>query len=392
MGMQISSSSSFLPANERTIELLRRFNEEQHCTFLTSSNYMHAETAKLGYLLSSLLAEGGVSGDCRTFFVNSGLEALSGAIKLARQSSVRNRRPDEGWVLFIDPEHKFEPFFDATGKGVEGGLTPHIDFVDTLAEAAARVRQRSWSALVIIRRAQEPDGQEVVDLVANARRSGALVISCDCELPLSDPVFLVRRFQPDVVVFGENLTDRQLPFGCFTMTERAHQVWNNDVDCFAQTSTFGGNKVCAAAALLAMDMHNLVSEAHRTTFGKIDDDFRVACTYWGRYVNPGMAALAGIFGMDMEVVRAYGGRLLLADGREVIDCSGGFGSNLRGHNPPDLPSVLASHDRERDYFAELEDLLGTLTKFPHVFPAVSGATAVDSPRLWECWRVRSAAR
>ena len=377
MDMLTSTSSTFVPATLGTLGLVSRFNEEKRCTFLTSSNYMHAETAKLGYLLGAMLGREGVQGDCRTFFVNSSLEALSGAIKLARQTSVRNKREDGGWVLFVDAKQQFQPFFDATERGPEQALTPHIDFVESTAEALVRVEQRLWSALVIVRYARPFKGEETSELVAAARRGGAMVVACNTELSLSDPAFLVHRFRPDVLVYGENLTDRQLPFGCFTMTEQAHSVWNNDVDCFAQTSTFGGNRISPAAALMALEAHDLVSDAHRATFRKIDGNFKVALEYWGRHVNPGMAALAGIFGMDMDVVQASGGRMRLADGREIIDCSGGFGSNLRGHNPPDVPQLLAGHDPLHDYFADLQDLLATLTKFPRCFPAVSGATAVD---------------
>src|SRR5580658_1186895 len=107
MTANTSMSSAFVPATSRTLELVARFNQEKRCTFLTSSNYMHAETAKLAYVLSCMLdKDDGLHRDCRTFFVNSGLEALSGAIKLARQTSVRNKRQDDGWVLFVDPKHQ----------------------------------------------------------------------------------------------------------------------------------------------------------------------------------------------------------------------------------------------------------------------------------------------
>ncbi len=49
-----------------------------------------------------------------------------------------------------------------------------------------------------------------------------------------------------------------------------------------------------------------------------------------------------------------------------------------GHNPQDLtPSVLSVHDPARDYWRELSSELSQLTGFECVFPAVSGATAVE---------------
>ena len=373
-----AAGSVFRPATAETLRLLQTFNQEKRCTFLISSNYMHEETAKLGYLLSSLVGQAcGRGGTYRTFFVNSAVEALSGAIKLARQTSVRQRKPDDGWVLLVDPRGRFQPFLDPTGKGSEDGATPHIGFTSSAAEALNQVDKRSWSALVYVRYAGAPADEDLSRLVAAARARGALVVACDSELELTDAELTGHRFAPDVVVHGENLTARQVPFGCFTMTEAAHAVWNNDTDCFAQTATFGGNRLCAAAAVAAMDRNGLVSDVHRQVFARIDGDFATMLEYWGRHVNPGMAALAGIFGMDMRVREASGGRLRTGDGREILDCSGGFGTNLRGHNPPDVPALLARHEPGRDYFAELEKQLITMTKFHRAFPAVSGATAVD---------------
>lgn len=370
-------SLTYKAATPATLELIRTFNAEKRCTFLISSNYMHSETAKLGYLLSSLLAGRRAEAEShRTFFVNSSLEALSGAIKLARQTSVRHGKDDGGWVLFVDERERFAPFFDPTEQGHEDGLTPHIAFARSIAEAERELSRRDWAALIYVR--YRGAGAAALDGLATAARCrGAMVVSCDSELDLADPKLMLRGFVPDVVVFGENLTGHQLPFGCFTMTETAHAVWNNDVDCFAQTSTFGGNRLCAAAALGAMERHGYVSDDHRATFARIDSGHAAMIEHWGRYVNPGMAALGGVFGMDLDVREASGGRLRLADGSEILDCSGGFGSNLRGHNPPDVPEVLAGHDPDHDYFTDLEELFASLTKFSHAFPAVSGGTAVD---------------
>jgi acetylornithine/succinyldiaminopimelate/putrescine aminotransferase len=378
MGKRDQSWGTICPATADTLGLVRAFNDEQRCTFLISSNYMHAETAKLGFVMHTVLAEQTQrAGDCRTFFVNSGLEALSGAIKLARQTSVRSKRSDQGRILLLDEQNRYRPFFDPLARGVEKSLTPHIWFAESLSEAKRLLDDHGWSAFVHVRYPDAALDSELAGLVEGARSLGAMIISVRSELDLDDAFLAKPSYAADVVVFGENMTEHQLPFGCFTMTERAHSVWNNDVDCFAQTSTFGGNQLCSAAALQALDRHGLISERHRAGFAEIASGPDRMVAYWGKHVNPGMAALASIFGMDLDVRRASGGRLKLWDGREVIDCSGGFGSNLRGHNPPDIVGLLERHDPGHDYFADLERLLLSLTKFAHAFPAVSGATAVD---------------
>ncbi len=379
MPQESPAAPVFQAATAATLELLQRFNDEKRCTFLTSSNYMHAETAKLGYVLSSRLAlNSGQSEPYRTFYVNSSLEALSGAIKLARQTSVRQRKDDQGWVLLLDEADRFPAFLDPTGRGHEAGFTPHVAVAGSVEQAIEMVGRHNWSALLHVRRpAAGQAAPALIALVEQARRRGALIVSVDTELPLSDPHFGRPGHSPDVTVYGENLTDRQVPFGCFSMTSQAHSVWNNDVDCFAQTSTFGGNRVCAAAALAALERHGLIAEEQRAQCRRIDGDVKLMLEYWGRHVNPGMAALGPMFGMDLDVRQAWGGRLRTGEGRDILDCSGGFGSNLRGHNSADIPPLLRAHDPQHDYFADLAGLFGRLTKFPRAFPAVSGATAVD---------------
>jgi acetylornithine/succinyldiaminopimelate/putrescine aminotransferase len=378
MSTKVTESLTFNQATPDTLDLIRDFNKNKRCTFLTSSNYIHSETAKLGYILSSKLGQESAQNEhYRTFFVNSRMEALSGSIKLARQTSVRHKKNDQGWVLIVDEKNVFQPFFNPTFTKNEECLAPNIQFVNSIDEALQICSQRKWSALVHVRYQSDPYQDNLVKLVTHARLKGTVVVSCDSELELTDPYFFEHGYAPDVVVYGENLTDHQLPFGCFTMTNQAHTIWNNDIDCFAQTSTFGGNRLCASSALLAIDKYGFISEMHLEAFQKIDSDFSTTIEYWGKHVNPGMAELASIFGMDMNVRQASGGRLYMQDGHEVIDCSGGFGSNLRGHNPPDILSTLAQHDPKYNYFADLEQILTSLTKFSYAFPAVSGATAVD---------------
>ena len=345
---------------------------------------MHAEAAKLGHVLGSRLAQcSGQGAPWRTFYVNSSLEALSGAIKLARQTSVRLGKSDHGWVLLLDEALRFAAFLDPTQRGTEASLTPHVELATSLEQALAMVGAHNWSALVLVRQAAAAARPSAwFTLIEQARQRGAMVVSVETELPLceahwSGPQPCEPRHASDVTVYGENLTDYQLPFGCFCMTSQAHAVWNNDVDCFAQTSTFGGNRVCTAAALAALERHGLIAPEQRAECRRMDADFQRALHHWGQHVNPGMAALGPLFGMDLDVHQALGGRFRTADGRDIFDCSGGFGSNLRGHNPPDVSELLRSHDPSHDYFADLGTLLGRLTKFPRTFAAVSGATAVD---------------
>jgi acetylornithine/succinyldiaminopimelate/putrescine aminotransferase len=357
----------------------RRIADER-CTFLTSSNYINAASTKLAYLISSVLTARGGASLYRSFLINSTVEALSGAMKLARQTSVRNKRDNGGWILLIDGKGVFASFVDPTSKGVEMAMTPHVVVVPDVAQAVEMGPRHNWSAVVVVRDGSmaESLAADLDPLLRTVRSQGGMVVLCDSELELGDDRILTDPLDADVLVYGENLGGNQVPFGCFTMTERAYEIWNNDVDCYAQTSTFGGNTFCAEVVLAALGEQGLIGDEQRRTLAAIDSDKDKMREHWARYINPAMAKMEPIFGMDLEVKSASGARLQLDDGREILDCCGGFGSNFRGHNPRDVPvEVLAVHKPEHDYYADLEEFLTGLTGFDKAFPAVSGATAVD---------------
>ncbi|MFB7372405.1 aminotransferase class III-fold pyridoxal phosphate-dependent enzyme [Streptomyces sp. NPDC056222] len=379
MERQSTEGSVFRPATTGLLDRMERRITDQKCTFLTSSNYMNEASTKLAYLISSSLTARGGAPLYRSFLINSTVEALSGAMKLARQTSVRNKRHDGGWILLIDAKGVFAPFVDPTSQGVERAMTPHVVVVPSALEAMEALPEHSWSAVVVVRDGSAGGStDELEPLLRTVRSQGGMVVLCDSELDLGDTSLFTGPLSADVLVYGENIGGHQVPFGCFTMTEQAYEIWNNDVDCYAQTSTFGGNTFCAEVVLAALDEYGLISPEQRRTLAEIDADRDTMREYWARYINPSMAKMEMIVGMHLEVERASGARLRLDDGREILDCCGGFGSNFRGHNPPDVPAeVLAVHEPEHDYYADLEEFLTGLTGFDKAFPAVSGATAVD---------------
>lgn len=374
--MESTTRSVFRPVSPRTLELITAHNQEQRCNFLMASNYVNAAAAGLGYLLSTLVPVG-PQGSRVSYLLSSGLEALSGAIKLARHSAVREGRDEGGWVLLIDELGTYQEFMDPVESGTEEALIPHVVTAASAEEAVERHGAVAWEAVVVIREDHtDLRNEALLSLVRECRLRGSLVVLCNTELELSAAGMFANPIDADVMVFGESLAERQVPLGVLTMSPAAHKVWHNRVDCFAHTSTYGGNVNCASLVRDALERAGHVTEAHRKVLRAIDSDPKTALEYWGRHINPDIAGMAQVFNLNVDVVRAAGGRFTTRRGREVIDCAGGFGSNLRGHNPPDLvPGVLRKHDPGHDYFADLERKLAGLTDLPHAFPSVSGAVA-----------------
>ncbi len=364
----------FRPATARTLELIAEHNQEQRCNFFIGSNFINPAAAKLSYLLSELVGAGRTE-RYFSYLVSSGLEALSCAINLARHTAVRGGRDEGGWVLLLDESARYQEFMDPIGLGGADALIPHVVSVPSAEEALRRFDDRHWVALIVVRGARSDlQDRHLADLVQACRRGGGHIGLCCTELELASPELFYNPIGADVMIFGESLADRQIPFGAFIMSAAAHQVWLNNVDCLSHTSTFGGNVLCASLVLDSLDKHGFVTDQHYEVLHTIDRDPAAVIDYWGRHIKPNIAALAKLFGLHIEIERAAGGRFTTAEEWDVIDCAGGLGSNLRGHNPPDLvPEVFAQHDPGHDYFTDLEQKLIELTGLAHAFPSVSGA-------------------
>ncbi|MEU0154748.1 aminotransferase class III-fold pyridoxal phosphate-dependent enzyme [Micromonospora fulviviridis] len=366
----------FRPASTRTLDLIARLNREQRCNFLMASNYVNPSAAKLGYLLDDLVHVG-PRGPRVSYLLSSGLEALSAAIKLTRHTAVRDGRDNGGWVLLLDPRNRYQDFMDPLDAGTNAALIPHVVSAATADEAAHRYAGTPWTSVIVIREPDtDLDDPRLRELLRDCRQGGGMVVLSCSGLELTGPGIFANPIDADAVVFGETLADRQVPFGALTMADEVQKIWRNHTDCFAHTSTYGGNVVCAELVLDVLDRAGVINDRHRKVMAQIEADPATTVEYWGRHINPTVADMAKTFNLNVDVRRAAGGRLTVGDGREVIDCAGGFGSNLRGHNPPDLvPEVLERHDPDHDYFVDLERELAGLTGLEHAFPSVSGAVA-----------------
>ncbi|MGW9301426.1 hypothetical protein ACWHA3_11440 [Streptomyces cyaneofuscatus] len=187
---------------------------------------MNEASTKLAHLISSSLTARGGARPYRSFLVNSTVEALSGAMKLARQTSVRNKRHDDGWILLIDAKGVFTPFVDPLSRGVEQAMTPHVVTVSSAVEASQTQPEHAWSAVVVVRDGSvDRSTAELERLLGAVRAQGGMVVLCDSELDLPDVSLFTGPLGADVIVYGESLGGNQVPFGCFAMTEQAYEIW-----------------------------------------------------------------------------------------------------------------------------------------------------------------------
>jgi acetylornithine/succinyldiaminopimelate/putrescine aminotransferase len=363
----------YLPATAATIETIASLNRTHRPNMTFSGLTVTEECGQVGYLLDSMHPD---RRDHVTYFVNSFEEAISGAVRLVRHTSKVKKGADaQSWILIVDHEGRIAGYFDPLAEGATQALARNLVFTDTIEQAMTALSERSWSAVFVV----ADCGESSDDLFAAAEQRGMMRVLCDSrDLPERSEWCVP---QADVYVYGEALAARQLPFGCFVMTQDAYAVWDNPIDAMAQISTFAASATALRLVVATLEERGYVSPAQHQVLSDVDQDKHLRNECYRRFVNPSSGKLQEGFGIDYEVGTTCGMTLQLRDGSTYIDCASGSGTNLRGHNPPQLGQTLSQHDPDVDYFASLADFLVERTPYEAVLPAVSGATSVENALL-----------
>jgi acetylornithine/succinyldiaminopimelate/putrescine aminotransferase len=365
-------------ATNETRRIIEELNTAGRPNFSFAGLLITEEAAQAGYLMSRLHS---ASTDYITYFSNSLEESISGVVKLARHTQAQAAVPPQSRsVLIVDTSGELRAYFNPGGSIIGDCLAPGLEFVESLEQARTNVQSGEWCAVIVALNTKGAE-DDAASLSEIARARGILFAVADRRAipPRSREATLpAAQIDCDVRIYGESLTDFQAPFGCFVMSYDAYQVWNNPIDAFAHSSTFAANAVVLTIMAETLRRKGYLTAEHNRVLAEIRTDRRTRNTCYGQFVNPSSALITESFSHDFAFESAKAETMTLRDGRSLLDMASGTGSNLRGNNPTDLTEeVLAVHDVEHDYIAELRRTLFSLTGFEELFPAVSGSTSVE---------------
>ncbi len=212
--------------------------------------------------LAEILAEI-TPGDLQySFFVNSGTEAVEGAIKLARLHSGKHNiismnnsfhgktlgaLSATGRDLFREP---FQPLL----QGFQ-----HVEFgnIESLSNAI-----NSDTAAIIVEPIQGEGGiivppDDYLPQVRSLCDEKDVLLICDevqTGLGRTGKMFAIDHYNvvPDIITTAKALGGGVMPIGAFTARPK---VWNKLIESpFLHTSTFGGNPLACAAAIAAINV------------------------------------------------------------------------------------------------------------------------------------------
>ena len=221
------------------------------------------------YLVNPITAEAArrlaevAPGDLRrTFFCNSGTEAVEGALKLARLHTRRKR--------FVSAHNSFHGkslgSLSVTGRPVFREpfqpLLQEVDFVP-FGDAAALERAVGPDTAAVILEPVQGEGGVVAppdDYWPSVRRictrAGALLIADEVQTGLGriGALFGVNHWDvvPDILCLAKALSGGVIPCGSFTTTDAIFAAFH--ANPMFHSSTFGNNPLAATAAAKAIEI------------------------------------------------------------------------------------------------------------------------------------------
>lgn len=242
------------PAVVKSLEAVRRAPNVLHNTL---NPYTAVLAAKLAELTGGSLT--------RSFFCNSGSEAVEGAVKLARAATGR-----PGIVYCANAYHgKSIGALSVSGrdhyKTPFGPLLSHcqeVPFGD--AAALEKELQTGQAAAFIVEPVQgeggvilPPEGylKQAEELCA---KYGTLLIMDEVQTGMGRTgrmlAYEYEGLVPDIVCLAKSLGGGIMPIGAYIAKDSVYQAAYGSIEnCLLHTSTFGGNTYACAAAIAAID-------------------------------------------------------------------------------------------------------------------------------------------
>lgn len=230
---------------------------DKHMHVMVYGEYVQSSSNRLAHKLASLLPP---SLDC-TYLVNSGTEANEGALKLAKRLTGRTEL-----VSFRKSYHgSTHGSMSVSGNEVKKSafrpLLPDVRFIDfNKIEDLTLITERT--AGVIMETIQGDAGVRVPSkafmhaLRQRCTETGAILIldEIQCGMGRAGSLFAFEQFDivPDVLTIGKAFGGG-LPIAAFISSHDRMQMLSHD-PMLGHITTFGGNPVCAAAALATLEV------------------------------------------------------------------------------------------------------------------------------------------
>jgi len=202
----------------------------------------------------------------KSFFCNSGAEAIEGALKIARAATKRTK------IIYCENSFHGKTFGALSATGKEKYQAPFSPLVpDFFAvpfgdpEALEKKLKEGGIAAFIVEPIQGEGGIVVPptgylkEAERLCREYEALLIIDEVQTGLgrTGTMFACEeeKIEPDILCLAKALSGGLVPIGAYVTTDEIWQkAYGSMENCLLHTSTFGGNALACAAALATIDL------------------------------------------------------------------------------------------------------------------------------------------
>ena len=240
---------------------------DRYLHVMVYGEYAQSAPVQLTKLLAKHLPEGLDS----TYLVNSGTEAIDGAIKLARRATGRTEiiaatnayhGNSYGALSLMSHEERVAPFRPVIGdvSFLQFNDTFQLDKITTKTAAIVLETIQGGAGFI------EPQNDYLKKVKARCQQVGALLILDEIQpgMGRTGKLFGFENYEvvPDILVTGKGLGGG-MPIGAFTASAKV-MLLLSDNPKLGHITTFGGHPVIAAAALATLQEiteSNLMAQA-----------------------------------------------------------------------------------------------------------------------------------
>ena len=373
----VMTIKTFNKITNNTLKIIDKMSKNKEPSFILPTKYISRQSAQLGYLLDKISNDFRIDSqeNNKSFFCNSADEALQGTIKIMRHYGYKKFNIHQGNIILYKSQKELYKQLEISD------FYPNITSITSLKNVEETLKTNVLAVIFVANTLTELE--KIGNFLQDKKLDKKLLIGLDLsQLKVSDfSKIKTKLAKIDAVLFGEELTNREIPFGAFCMSNELYSPWNNIANCLTHSSTYSGNILALNKALDCVLKSYKKINKYKSTIKKISDNYEECKKYFANYVNPKLIKLYKIIGYDFDVIKAKGSYLTVKRGEEkfeVFDCVGGGGLSIFGHNPDDIKDVIKNYDGKVDYAKKLNSTIKKISDYDHAFLAVSGASAVET--------------
>ena len=375
--MVINSTTHTSYAGMFMPHLLQRVSERK-LNFFSPFNLVSTEVVQVSYMMSEILNQFETNINYHSFFCNSTIEGLHGAIKLARHYLYTKFESYDGNVDILDFSGRYKYDFN---QNTDRDLLPGINLFSSESSFLDSKTLDPSIRVFSFNEAEELDEFNLDTIVGDQNSINILDLTFSGDIRIKHKIEQLAFF--DLFVWSESLSNNIFPFGAFSSKPEYYKPWQTINNYGLHSTTYGGNPmVLSYVKSKLLEQYPIFKTSKKYTF-QLDQiekykETKLKCIF--KHLN--IFALLPLYLINPKLnFQSSNGPYLYTENvskGQILDCVGSSGCNAIGHNNQGfLDRVLKSYSGGHEYTTKLRQQLQEYTGLGHIIQGVSGASVVE---------------